>query len=574
MPVHNSEIAAVFNEIADLLEIRDDNPFRVRAYRNAARSVGGLSQSIADMVERGEDLTALSGIGKDLAAKITEIVKTGRLRKLEEIERQTPAELSRMMKVAGLGPKRVKILHDRLGIGNLEALRKAAEEGRVRELSGFGEKTEQKILEELIHVEQRAQRIKSAVAEEVAQALTDWLSKANGVKIVEIAGSYRRRCETVGDLDILAICKEGSEAAIMDRFVKYEDVRSVASHGETKSSVVLRSDIQVDLRVVPVESYGAALHYFTGSKAHNIAVRSLAVKRGLKINEYGVFKGSRQVAGRTEEEVYKQVGLPYIEPELREDRGEIDAAREGRLPKLITLKDIRGDLHIHTKETDGRHSIEEMVTAAKDCGYEYLAVTEHSKRVTVARGIDAKRLVAQVEQIDRLNETLKGFVILKAIEVDILEDGSLDLPDEVLKFLDLTVCSVHSKFNLSREKQTERIIRAMDNPYFNILAHPTGRLINEREPYDVDMEALIRAACKRGCFLELNGHPDRLDLPAVHCKAAKDAGLKIAVSTDAHSINDLRVMRFGVYQARRGWLEPTDVLNTRNLQELKKLLKR
>ena len=570
MPVHNSDIASIFDEIADMLEIQGDNPFRVRAYRNAARLIAGLPMSVADMVERGEDLTVLQGIGKELAAKITEIVKTGTLAKLKEIEERTPPELSRLMKVAGLGPKRVKVLYEKLGVKDFEGLRQAAEKHLIRELPGFGEKTEQKILEDIAGAEKRGQRVKLVVAEEVARSLVGHLSKARGVKNVEVAGSYRRRCETVGDLDILAVCGEGSD--IMDRFVNYEDVKTVMSRGDTKAAAVLRTGIQVDVRVVPEESYGAALHYFTGSKAHNIAVRTLGVKRDLKINEYGVFRGGRRIAGRTEEEVYRQVGLPYIEPELREDRGEIEAAREGRLPKLVTEEDIRGDLHVHTKATDGRHSIEEVAGEAMRRGYEYIAVTDHSKRVTVAGGIDSKRLVEQVKEIDRLNERLAGFVVLKAVEVDILEDGSLDLPDEALALLDLTVCAVHSKFNLSRKKQTERIIRAMDNPFFNILAHPTGRLIDERNPYDVDMEALIEAARERGCFLELNGHPDRLDLSDIHCKAAKEAGVKIAVSTDAHSMNDLKLMRFGVYQARRGWLGPEDVLNTRRLSDLKKLL--
>ena len=570
MPVHNSDIVSIFDELADMLEIQGDNPFRVRAYRNAARSIAGLPMSVADMVERGEDLTALQGIGKELAAKITEIVKTGTLAKLKEIEERTPPELRRMMKVAGIGPKRVKVLYEKLGVKDLEGLRQAAEKRLIRELPGFGEKTEQKILDGIAGAEKRGQRVKLVVAEEVARSLVGHLSKARGAKKVEVAGSYRRRCETVGDIDILAVCGEGSD--IMDLFVNYEDVKTVMSHGDTKAAVVLRTGIQVDLRVVPEESYGAALHYFTGSKAHNIAVRTLGVKRDLKVNEYGVFKGDRRIAGRTEEELYRQVGLPYIEPELREDRGEIEAAREGRLPKLVTEDDILGDLHVHTKATDGRHSIEEVAGEAMRRGYEYVAVTDHSKRVTVAGGLDSKRLIEQVKEIDRLNERLGGFVILKAVEVDILEDGSLDLPDEILALLDLTVCAVHSKFNLSRKKQTERIIRAMDNPFFNILAHPTGRLIDEREPYDVDMEALIEAARERGCFLELNGHPDRLDLSDIHCKAAKEAGVKIALSTDAHSMNDLKLMRFGVYQARRGWLGPEDVLNTRRLSDLKKLL--
>jgi DNA polymerase (family 10) len=348
----------------------------------------------------------------------------------------------------------------------------------------------------------------------------------------------------------------------------------VLSQGTTRSSVILRAGVQVDLRVVSQASYGAALLYFTGSKAHNIALRRMAVNKKLKINEYGVFKGKKRVAGRTEEDVYKQVGLPYIEPELREDRGEIEAARQNRLPRLIGLDDIRGDLHSHSKSTDGRYSLEDMAEAASQLGYEYLASTDHSKHVTVARGLNVRRLSRQIKEIDRLNGKLRRLRVLKSIELDILEDGRLDLPDDILKELDLVICSIHYKFNLSREKQTDRIIKAMDNPYFHIFCHPSGRLINERRPYEVDMEKIIAAARKKGCYLELNAHPDRLDLTDIHCKLAKDSGVKVAISTDAHRLDDLKFMRFGIGQARRGWLEPEDVLNTRSWKELEKLLQR
>ncbi len=571
MPVHNADVADIFNRMADLLEIENANPFRVRAYRNAARIMGGQSKSIVEMVDQGEDLTKLPGIGKDLAEKVKEIVRTGSLSQLKEIEGRTPPELSRLMKIAGLGPKRVKILHDKLGITGLGELRKAAQDGKISQLKGFGKKTEQQIVEE-IGREKKEKRFKLVVAEEVANAIIKYLKKVKGVKEAIVAGSYRRRKETVADLDILVTCQKDCE--VTEQFVSYEDVRKVIAQGETRSTVLLRSDLQVDLRMVPEVSYGAALHYFTGSKAHNIAIRTIGVKKGLKINEYGVFKGNRRIAGRTEEEVYKQVDLPFIEPELRENWGEIEAAQKGELPKLITIEDLRGDLHVHTKETDGRHTLEEMVEGSLHHGYEYVAITNHSKHVTVARGLDVKGMTMLIRKIDHLKEKAKGIVILKSGEVDILDNGSLDLPDRILKELDLTVCAVHSKFNLSREKQTERIIRAMDNPYFNILAHPSGRLINERESYEVDMERLMKAAMERGCFLELNAHPDRLDLTDIDCKMAKEMGLKVVISTDAHSISDLDFIRFGVGQARRGWLGPEDVLNTRSLKELLKLLKR
>ncbi len=571
MQIHNADVAEIFNKVADLLEILDENPFRVRAYRNAARAMGGLSQSVAAMVEEGKDLTELPGIGKDLAGKIGEIVKTGYLSQLQDLEDRIPPQLIRLMKIPGLGPKRVKTLYDQLNITSLEDLKKSAEEGEIRKLKGFGEKTEAAILAEMGR-EKKEERIKLNVAEEVANGLVSYLKKMEGVRELTVAGSFRRKKETVADLDILATCKKGSN--VMDAFVEYGNVDKVVAKGETRSTIVLRSGIQMDLRVVPEASYGAALHYFTGSKAHNIAVRTLGVKKGLKINEYGIFKGAKRIAGKSEEEVFERVGLPFIEPELREDQGEIGAAQQGKLPKLITLKDIRGDLHAHTKETDGRHTLEQMVEAARDRGYQYVAITDHSKRLSMTHGFDAERLAKRNEEIDRLNGRLKGFSVLKSIEVDILEDGSLDLPDNILKELDLTVCSVHSKFNLPRKKQMERIIRAMDNPYFNILAHPSGRLINERQPYEVDMEGLIKAAKERGCIMEVNAHPDRLDLTDIHCKLAKGMGVKLVISTDAHSVNDYDLMRFGVWQARRGWLEEEDVLNTRNVDELKKLMKR
>jgi DNA polymerase (family 10) len=573
MPVHNSEVEVIFNEVADLLEIKGDNPFRVRAYRNAARLVGGLSQNVSDMVAAGRDLSELSGIGKDLAGRIGEIVRTGTLSLLEELKSQMPAGLSDLMKVPGLGPQRVAALHEQLGVTTLDDLRQAARQGRIHELEGFGAKTEQRILEEVTRRQgQGPPRVKLVVAEQTAEPLMAVLRQVKGVNDVVAAGSYRRRRETVGDLDILATCQKGSP--IMDRFVHYEDVRQVMAKGDTRSTVILRSGFQVDLRVVPQVSYGAALMYFTGSKEHNIALRKIALGRKLKINEYGAFRGETRVAGRTEEEVYAKVGLPYIEPELRENRGELEAARKGELPDLLTLEDIRGDLHVHTKRTDGHDTIEELVEAARKRGYDYIAIADHSRHVTVAHGLKPEQVRQQVKEIDRINKRLRGFTVLKATELDILEDGTLDLPDDVLAELDLTVCAVHYKSNLSARQQTQRILQAIKNPYFNILAHPTGRLINEREAYPVDMKQVVKAAADHGCFLEVNAHPDRLDLNDIHSKMAKEMGLKVAISTDTHRLDDLDNMRFGVGQARRGWLEADDVINTRRLSELRKLLKR
>jgi DNA polymerase (family 10) len=392
------------------------------------------------------------------------------------------------------------------------------------------------------------------------------------VKYIVVAGSYRRAKETVGDLDILVTAHPDS--LVIDRFIAYGEVAEVTAKGSTRAAVRLSSKLQVDLRVVPEESYGAALHYFTGSKAHNIAIRELGQQHGLKINEYGVFKDGRRIAGETEESVFKAVGLPFIPSALRENRGEIEAAQAGKLPRLVELSDLKGDLHAHTKATDGRNSLHEMALAARERGFEYLAITEHSKRVTVAHGLDAKRLRAEIDENDRFNATLSGITLLKGIEVDILKDGKLDFPDGLLKRVEVVVGAVHSRLHLSRQRQTERILRAMDRPYFHILAHPTGRLIQEREPYDVDMPRIIRHARNRGCFLELNTHPERMDLLDIYCQLAKEEGVLVSINSDAHSALDFNNLRFGIGQARRGWLEKDDVLNTRPLHTLRTLLKR
>jgi DNA polymerase (family X) len=572
VPISNSEIAAMFDELADLLDIEDANPFRVRAYRAAAEAVRTYPKDIGELVAAGQPLPKLPGIGKDLADKIETIVGTGRLPLLEEVGRRTPRALSRLMKIGGLGPKRVKTLYRQLDIRSVEDLRQAAAAGRIRELPGFGAKTEQLILEGVGRLAEQVSRLKLSAAEAVADAIVEHLRSLQGVKDVVVAGSFRRRKETVGDLDILAIASRG--APLMEHFVRYPDVVDVLSKGETRSTVRLRSGLTVDLRVVPQASYGAALIYFTGSKAHNIAIRELGIGKGYKINEYGVFEGGRRLRAATEAAVYRKLGLAYIPPELRENHGEVEAAAKGELPTLIRVEDMKGDLHCHTTDSDGRSSLLDMVRAAAERGYEYLSITDHSKRVIVANGLDEKRLRAQIRKIDALNEKLDGLVVLKSSEVDILEDGSLDLPDDVLKELDLTVCSIHYQFGLSARRQTDRILRAMDNRYFTILGHPGGRRIGEREPYAVDLEKVMLGAKERGCYLEVSAHPDRLDLTDVGCRLAAEIGLKVAVSTDAHSAAALRDIRFGVDQARRGWLTTQDVINTRPLGELKRLFAR
>lgn len=572
MPISNSDIAKILNKVADLLEIEGANQFRVRAYRNAAMTIEQDSKNVANMVKGGEDLTKLPGIGKDLAGKIKEIVETGSLEQLGKIEKRTSPGLAELLEVSGLGPNRVRTIHSKLGISNLNELKRAAEEGKIKNLPGFGQKTEQNILAELKRLSQEVGRIKLNVAEQVLEPLLDYLKSASGVKQVQVAGSYRCRKETVGDLDILVTAKKG--ASVIDQFTAYEDVEEVISKGKTRSTVILRSGMQVDLRVVPQVSYGAALLYFTGSKAHGVALRNIALDRGLKMNEYGLYRGQKRIGGKTEKQMYKMLELPFIPPELRENRGEIEAAKKGQLPHLVTMEDIRGDLHSHTVDSDGHASLEEMAKAAQESGYDYLAITDHSPHVAVAGGLDKEGLARQIEQIDHLNEGFSGFRLLKGIEVDILEDGSLDLPDSILKKLDVVICAVHSKFNLSSKEQTKRIIQAMDNPNFNILAHPTGRLLGKRQAYEVDMDHILEAALERGCYLEINAQPDRLDLNDVNCKKAKEMGMKLAISTDSHRAISLNLMRFGLGQARRGWLEAGDVLNTRSLNQLRDLLKR
>jgi DNA polymerase (family 10) len=532
-----------------------------------------LLREVASMLDEGEDLTQLPGIGEDLAGKIKEIVQTGTSALLEEHRKTLPATLTELLRIPGIGPKRVKALYRELGIRTVDQLGKATQEGRVKTLQGFGQQTERHILDQLNAMKGKEKRFQLAIATQYAEALIAYLKKSPAVKQVVAAGSYRGAKETIGDLDILVAA--GPASTVMDRFVSYPEVAEVLAHGTSKSSVRLACRLQVDVRVVREDSYGAALQYFTGSKAHNVALRQLAQQRGLKLNEYGVFKGEHVVAGATEESVCAAVGLPWIPPELRENRGELEAARAGCLPTLVEVADLKGDLHAHTNATDGRNSINEMAAAALALGFEYLAITDHSRHLTMAKGLDPKRLFEQSEEIDRLNEAGLGLTLLKGIEVDILEDGRLDLPDEDLRRLDLVVGAVHSHFGLSRQRQTERILRAMDRPCFSILAHPTGRLIDERAPYEVDMPRLIiRHAQERGCFLEVNAHPIRLDLTDIDAQAAKEEGVMLSINSDAHSVLDFGNLRYGVGQARRGWLEEKDVLNTRTLDALRPLLKR
>lgn len=572
MHIHNADIARVFGEIADLLEIENGNPFRIRAYRNAARTVETLGPDIEDLLEDGRDLVELPGIGKDLAGKISEIVHGGGTCALrEQLRGELPPQIEKLLRIPGLGPKRVKLLYDERGIHTPEQLLRAAQEGQLRTIRGMGEKAEQKILEAVQAQLSKTKRYSIATAAHIVEPLLHYLAQHAAVIQVEAAGSFRRMKETVGDVDVVAC--SASMAEVTAHFVAYEAVRRVLSHGPTRASVELGSEaMQVDLRVVDPTSFGAAMHYFTGSKAHNIEVRTLALKRGLKLNEYGVFAGEECIAGATEASVFASVGLPFIAPELRENRGEIEAARDGTLPELVTLGQLKGDLHSHTIASDGRDSLRAMAEAARRRGLSYLGVTDHGRHGV--RTVDAETLAWQSDEIDMLNAELKGLTILKGVEVDILEDGSLDLPDAVLAQLDYVIASVHDWGQLNREQQTTRVLRAMDHPCVAILGHPTGRLLFERAPGALDIERVIRHAHECACALELDSQPLRLDLSDTHCRMAKEAGALVVIDSDAHGVDDLEDIRFGVGQGRRGWLEAGDVLNTRSLAQVRTFFKR
>jgi DNA polymerase (family 10) len=570
--MENPEVAQIFDEVADLLELEGENPFRVRAYRRAAVTVRDLAEPVAGIVaKRPEQLTELSGIGADLAGKIESIVKTGDLPLRKELCKHVPAGLRQLMTVPGCGPKRAVLLHKKLKVDSIDDLRRAAAKHAIAKLKGFGAKTEENILKALEGLTESSRRMYLADAQAYAEAIVQHLKKCPGVIEIDMAGSYRRRKETVGDLDILASCKNSGK--LMDRLANFEGVSRVLAHGDTKSSVRLRNGLQLDLRVVPEASYGAALLYFTGSKQHNILIRRLGIERGLKINEYGVFRGARRIAGRIETEVYRAVGLPWIPPELREGRIEIDLARAGKLPTLVELDDIRGDLHMHTTATDGRSTIEEMIRAAKGRRYKYIAITDHSKRVTMAKGLDTKRLREHWRKIDRVADGISGITVLRGVELDILEDGKLDLPDSILAEADWVVASIHYGQSQSEKQITRRILNAIRNPHVDAIGHPTGRLIGKRKPYALNLNEILKAAADYGCMLEINGQPSRLDLDEIGAAAAKQRGIPLVLGTDAHSVDELRFMQFGVFQARRAGLQSKDIANTRTLAQFRRLLR-
>ena len=567
----NADIAAVFERVADLLEFKGANRFRIRAYRNGARTIGDLPESVAAIVaDGGRNLTDLEGIGKDLATKIETLLGTGSLPMLDELLEEIPESVLAILRVPGLGPKRAAVLYNELGVTDLDELREACESGQVSQLKGFGKKTEAAILDGLEIAAAADERILWAEADRIVAAILEHLKTCDDVQTVEPAGSYRRGKDTVGDLDFLVVAEDARP--VMDRLAEFPGLAEVILRGDTKMSIRLAIGLQVDLRVVSAESFGAACQYFTGSKDHNVVLRTMAKGRGLKISEYGVFRGDEPIAGRTEEEVYAALDLPCFEPELREARREFEWARDGRMPELIELADIRGDLHMHSTWSDGLFGIEEMAVAAKQRGLKYIAMTDHSKRVAMAGGLDADTLRRQWEEIDSLNRQLKGITVLKSIEVDILEAGGLDLDDDVLSEADWVVASIHYGQNQSRDRITGRVVDALANPCVHAIAHPTGRLINRRNAYEIDLDAVLKAAADHRKMMELNAHPSRLDLNDVACAAAKNLGVPIVISTDAHNIAGLDAMRYGILQARRGGLTKQDVANTRTWAQMKKLL--
>lgn len=570
MLIHNSDMAEIFSEIADLLEIQDANPFRVRAYRNAARLLQSYAPNLQTMLQQGQQVPHLPGIGTDLMGKIREIADHGTCALRDQLRRELPPGLRQLLAVPGIGPKRAKLLYEVLGVDSLEQLAGACREGTVAGLRGMGTRGQQRILQAVEDRLSKSRRFGIALATELADTLVRHLRASDAQAKVEVAGSFRRGRETVGDLDLVA--SSSRPTALIAALLAFDGVGQVLAKGSTRASVVLRQGIQVDLRVVAPVSFGAALHYFTGSREHNIALRGLARKNGLKINEYGVFSDEKRIAGETEASVFKAVGLPWIAPELRENRGEIEAARQGQLPDLVQLSDLKGDLHVHTRSSDGRNSLREMALAAQQRGLDYVAITDHSSALAVTGGLDAEGLARQIDDIDALNAELHGIVLLKGIEAEIRVDGSFDLPDELLRRLDLVVGAVHSKMDLPSERQTARILKAMDHPCFTLLAHPSGRLLGEREPYAVDMNRVIRHARERGCFLEVNSQPSRLDLNDQYCMQAQREGVMVAIDSDAHSVLDFDNLRFGISQARRGWTGPGKVLNACSLTALQRLL--
>jgi len=568
----NIELSRIFEQIAKILKIKEENPFKIRAYEKITLVLENLPIDIETIYHQG-GLNNIPGVGTGIAKKIEEFLTTGKLEYYEKLKETIPSGVIELLDISEVGPKTAKLLYEELGVDNIEKLEKAVKEHRIKDLPGMGEKSETNILRGIELYKRRKERFLLGRALPLAEEMVESLSQLKETDKISFAGSLRRKKETIGDIDIL-ITSQNPEK-IMRTFTSLPQVREILAEGPTKSSIITKDDLHIDVRVVEPISFGAALQYFTGSKAHNIKLRELALKRGLKINEYGVFEveSGNRIAGEKEEEVYQALNLPFIPPELREDRGEIEAAQEKKLPQLIEYSQIRGDLHLHTKWSDGAHTIRQMAEAAKKRGYKYIAITDHSQSLKIAGGLTEKRLREQMEEIQKLNQELKDFTILSGIEVDIKSDGSLDFSDEMLSKLDVVIAAIHSGFKQESKIITERIIKAMQNRLVNIIAHPTGRLIGYRESYQVDINEMMEVAAKTGTILEINSYPERLDLNDIYCRMAKEKGVQLAIETDAHSIDGLEFMNLGVDVARRGWLEEKDIVNTLPLNELLKRLK-
>jgi len=570
--MRNDQIAAIFAQLADLLEIQEANPFRVRAYRSAARTISSTADSMSDLIQAGEDLTKFSGIGKDLARQIQEVIETGQHEQLTELKQEVPQGVVDMLRIPGVGPKKVAIFFNKLNLQSLDELKAAAQAGELSALKGFGKKTEQSILENIDRAAEAGKRISIAAARDAAEAVVTDLLELNEVTQAAVAGSCRRRKESCGDLDILATST--SPDAAMNMLAEHSLVESVLQRGDTKMRVRLTSGVEMDLRVVPDESYGAAMQYFTGSKEHNVVVRQMAKDQGLKVNEYGVFRDEEQIAGATEEGVYEALGLPWFPPELRENRREFELAASGTLPELVTVADIKGDLHMHTTASDGAASIVQMAEAAKARGLEYIAITDHSKRVSMANGLDADRLRKHWQDIRDARADIDGIEVLCGIECDILEDATMDLPDDVLEEAEWVVAVLHYGLTQPREQIMKRLMTAITNPHVNIIGHPTGRMVGKREGADVNITEMLKAAADNGVMMEINAHYKRLDLDDINAAAAKDLGIPIVISTDSHSVNGFDVLKCGVDQGRRAGLTKDDVANTKPWKEFQKLLTR
>jgi DNA polymerase (family 10) len=567
----NQLVADILYQIADLLDLKGEIFFKTRAYRMAAQTIEVLDEDI-ETIAREDRLQSISGVGEALAKKIKEIVETGRLEYFERLKKEVPEGLLKLLDILGLGPKKVSALYNNLGITTIKDLRKACLEGKLRDLEGFGEVTEQNILRGIQLMEKTSGRALLNVAYTDGNNYLDYLKKCDKIDSVSIAGSLRRMKETIGDLDILASSDYPDE--VMDYFVKYLDVQRVLLKGSTKTSVLLGDNLQVDLRAVKRESYGAALQYFTGSKEHNVKMRGIAIKKGFKLNEYGLFdkETEKYVVGKNEEEVYHKLGLIYIEPELRENRGEIEAAMKDKLPRLVDYNDIKGDFHVHSTWSDGSDSIDAIARSARNMGCTFVGIADHSQSLKIAHGLSEERVVKKLKEVEKVNKKYPDFRVLCGTECDIKSDGALDYPDKVLKKFDFVYIGIHSSFKMKQEDMTRRITKAMENEHVDFLAHPTGRLIGRRDPYDVDIEQIIDTAKTTSTFLEINSFPDRLDLSDIHAKLTKEKSVKIVLGTDAHTVDQLPFIRFGVATARRGWLEKKDILNTYSLKEIEKTL--